>query len=303
MAVLVLDLRHYRVIRTLQTQRTTVAAAEELGLTQSAVSHQIAEAERRLGRPLTRRVGRRLALNTAGELLAAAAESILREAEYVERNLSAGPDVDRTEIVRIANYAYSSYKWLPWFLKKVQAEFPNLFFEFEANTSKLPVRSVADGEVDIGIEPGTISSPSVHVEPLFADELVGVCHVNHKIASKDYLEAADFLDDPFITYSSIFETGIEEDLFWRPSGIRPRTLLNAGLTDAVIELVRAEFGLTILSRTTVTPFLKDKELTCLKLTKNGLPLQWNALYRLGSPRTDRLEWIVGNLREWCQLRF
>lgn len=299
----VLELRHYRVISTLRTYRTTVAAAQALGLTQSAVSHQIAEAERRLGRTLTRRIGRRLALNTAGELLAAAADVILQEAEYVERNLGSGPDVDQTEIVRIANYAYSSYKWLPWFLKEVQAEVPNLYFEFEANTKKLPIHSVVDGEVDIGIEPGIIKSTSVHVETLFSDELVGICHANHKLASKEYLEAVDFLDEPFITYSSIFETGIEEDLFWRPSGMRPRRLLNAGLTDAVVELVRAEFGLTILSRTTITPFLKDQDLVCLKLTKNGIPLQWNALYRSTNPQSDRLAWIVDRLRNWCQTKF
>ena len=84
--------------------------------------------------------------------------------------------------------------------------------------------------------------------------------------------------------------------------MRPRRLLNAGLTDAVVELVRAEFGLTILSRTTITPFLKDQDLVCLKLTKNGIPLQWNALYRSTNPRSDRLAWIVDRLRDWCQLR-
>ena len=292
-----LELRHFRAVHAVREHGTVSAAAQALGLTQPALSHQIAEAERRLGRALFNRSGRKVTLTTAGTLLASNADIILQEVDMAERNLQG--DRDQAEIIRIGTYAYSCYRWLPAFLKKIKADLPHLEFELATDTAKLPVRSVSDGEVDIGITAGDMQARSISSTPLFDDELVAILPKSHRLSDRPYLEAVDFLDDPFITYSTQAEPGLEDELFWRPAGIRPRKFLRAGLTEAVIELVRAEFGLSILSRWAVVPYLENGDLVSIRLTQKGLKLRWKAISRRASANKDTVATITRQLQTWC----
>ena len=110
-----LQLSHYRVVQAVRIHGTVSAAAQALGLTQPALSHQIAEAERRLGTKLFARVGRRLRLTSAGDLLATSADAILMEAGLAESTLIGKFCATPGEVVRIGTFAYNSYRWLPYF--------------------------------------------------------------------------------------------------------------------------------------------------------------------------------------------
>ena len=295
-----LELRHYRAVLALRHHHTVTAAAAALGVTQSAISHRLAEAERRLGRKLTVRSGRKVWLNTAGELLASSAEAILNEANHVETHLLSGSEREESQIVRIATFAYNSYRWLPAFLKIVKEKRPNLAFEFVASAPGLPVRTIESGEADLGIMAGQITSKQVETVALFDDELVCICPNGHPLAAKRFLVADDFLDHPYITYSPHKEDGFEEDQLWRRSGKRPRVMLNAGHTEAVIELVRAEFGLSILSRWAVAHFQFRDDIAQIRVTEEGLPLRWHAVYRGVHLDRDVLAEICLSLRNWCR---
>ena len=298
-----LQLSHYRMAQAIKTHGTVSAAAQALGLTQSALSHQIAEAERRLGRKLFAKVGRRLSLTAAGEFLASSAEAILMEASLAESTLMASEDTEPTEIIRIGTFAYSCYRWLPQVLKQIQQDMPNVLFEFITDTSKTPLRSVTDGDVDLAIAASRVTGSSVQLDSLFDDELVAICPPDHVIAGKPFVEATDFLADPFITYSTVYEVGFEEELLWRPSGCRPVKYLRAGLTEAVVEMVKAGFGLSILSRWAVADQLAEGSLVGVPITSKGLPVKWSCLRRKGHPNEATLAAISTTVADWCQGRF
>lgn len=298
-----LKINHYRMAQAIKTHGTVTAAAQALGLTQSALSHQIAEAERRLGRKLFTRVGRRLSLTSAGEFLAASADTILMEAELAESALMASEDTEPSEIIRIGTFAYSCYRWLPQVLKQVQADMPHVLFEFITDTSKTPLRSVMDGDVDVAIAAGRMNPSNVLLTPLFDDELVAICPPDHRLAGQQQVEARDFLQDPFITYSTVYEVGFEEELLWRPSGCRPVKYLRAGLTEAVIELVKAGFGLSILSRWAVAEHVQAGDLASVRITRQGLPVRWNCLYRHSHQNARTLDSVSHTISTWCQKHF
>jgi LysR family transcriptional regulator for metE and metH len=298
-----LQLSHYRVVQAVRIHGTVSAAAQALGLTQPALSHQIAEAERRLGTKLFARVGRRLRLTSAGDLLATSADTILMEAGLAESTLIGKPGATTGEVIRIGTFAYNSYRWLPLFLKQLQHQWPNLYFEFITDTTKVPIRSVLDGDVDIAISAGNLSSSRTKVFSLFNDELLAIAALGYSAAPKSYMLAADFLDDPFITYSTIYETGFEEELLWRPAGRRPLNYLRAGNTEAVIEMVKAGFGRSILSRWAVQPYLDKHQLVALRVTEHGMPVKWSAVVRKSHQHSKLLEAVCEQLQIWCQLNF
>jgi len=298
-----LQLSHYRVVQAVRIHGTVSAAAQALGLTQPALSHQIAEAERRLSTKLFARVGRRLRLTSAGELLATSADTILLEAGLAESTLMGTAGATPGEVIRIGTFAYNSYRWLPLFLKELQPQWPNLYFEFITDTSKAPMQSLLDGDVDMAISAGSLASSRANVYPLFDDELLAICALDCPTPHSGYMLAADFLNDPFITYSTIYETGFEEEFLWRPAGRRPLNYLRAGNTEAVIEMVKAGFGRSILSRWAVQPCLDSQELVALPVTEQGIPVHWSALVRKSHQHAELLHAVSEQLQSWCQLHF
>ena len=162
------------------------------------------------------------------------------------------------------------------------------------------MRTIENCEADLGIIAGQIKSRHVAAVALFDDELVCVCPRDHPLAAKPFLAADDFVDYPFITYSAHLESGFEEDQLWRPSGKRPKLMLSAGYTEAVIELVRAEFGLSILSRWAVAQYHSRDDIEQIRVTRNGLPLSWHAVYHRAHLDRYILAELCHSLRDWCQ---
>lgn len=294
-----LELRHYQAILALREYRTTISVALHLGLTQSAISHQLAEAERRLGRRLFNRSGRLLHLNTTGELVASSGEKILREVQHLENSLALERNQPETTTLRVATFAHGSYRWLPAFFRAQMDHLSGVEFEFAATGPGLPVKAIEQGEADLGIIAGEISSASVAKIELFSDELVCVLPPTHPLAAKSSLRAEDLVNDPFVTYSAHAEEGLEEDLLWRKAGLRPK-MINAGHTDAVIELVKANFGLAILSRWAIEHHPSAGDVQTRQITQNGLPFKWYVVFRNNHSEYPMLETCAKSLSAWCQ---
>ena len=101
---------HFTMLMTIRNTGSLSAAARSLGLTQSAATHQVKEAERRLGISLLVRRGRSVALTRAGESLADAAATcapVLAEAEAKAQELGHG-DAPRLRL------AVGIQDGLPW---------------------------------------------------------------------------------------------------------------------------------------------------------------------------------------------
>ena len=295
-----LCIRHYQAIHAFRSHGTLTAAAASLGRTTSAISHQIAEIERRLGCKVFARTGRNLVLTTDGELLATSAALILNEAEMVERQLTSKAHQQQTQTVRIGTFAYSCHRWLPAFFMSLRADFPHVAFEIVIGFDKLPVKSFESAEIDIGIVAGEVLEKNIETTFLFDDALVGLCPGSHPLAKRPFLEASDFFHETFVTYSASSEVGFEDDLLWRPAASRPYTMVRVGYADAVIEMVKAGYGLSILSQWAVQLHSAREELNCIQLTRAGLSLRWNALARQDHADVNLLSTVCKRLQTWCE---
>ncbi|TDD90206.1 LysR family transcriptional regulator [Actinomadura rubrisoli] len=120
-----LDLGRLRVLRELKRRGTAGAVAEALGYSPSAVSQQLAQLQREVGVRLVERVGRRLRLTEAGEVLAGHAEALLNGAQRAEEEaLSAGGRV--AGVVRLVGYQTALLHVLAPALPRLAAAYPDL---------------------------------------------------------------------------------------------------------------------------------------------------------------------------------
>jgi len=145
-------------------------AADELHLTQSAVSKQIAQLEAMLERELFRRVRKRLHLTPAGELYLSEIRKILNQVEIASRFiLSYGGD---TEVLTVAAPASFCSRWLIPGLKGFGARHPTIHLDIR---SEQQAADIPDQRADITFFYGDSMLPRAEGHELFGEWLVPVC--------------------------------------------------------------------------------------------------------------------------------
>lgn len=274
-----LEARHYILLQAIHRLGSMSAAADRLGVTPSAVTHRIREAERRLGISLTARLGSQLQLSLSGKRLAQSAERALDELFRAE--------IDATRIgsgagstVRIGMGTYNFFHWLPSFLKHLAAVDPTLQVEIVGEATREPLRLLHDNSVDVVLIPGPPREEKrVAFHPFKRDELICITAASHRLASRRFIEAGDLTAETFHTYSAVVTEGFEYERFFRPAGRYPVRLVPLSVPEAVQELVAANLGISILSKWAAQPRLNRGEIAGIRLTREGMSLDWHAAIR------------------------
>ncbi len=292
-----LDIKHWEMLKAISETGTLRQAAYVLGITQSALSHRLAEAERRLGGLLFEREGRRLRQTSAGRAMIQTANQIiptLQRAEFDFQQMVA----NRTTVVRFGVAAYSCYHWLPAFLKEMSQKEPSMQLELVASATQNPLQNLQEGAVDVVLAPGHLVIPGIDSIPVFQDELVLVTHPDHPLASKTFIEAVDLVNETYLTYSKSSQPGFEYERFIRPSGVMPHLLTVVEVTDAILELVSAGFGVSILSKWAIQSSVNNGNITTVSLGKDKLDLGWSALVRESEVHQCAARTLSKRLAEW-----
>lgn len=292
-----------RMLVAIDRDGTLTRAAQSLGVTQSALSHHLKETERRTAVELFHRVNKRLHLTSIGEELLQAAKAIVGEVDRIEKDLELfrkgyGP------VVRISGGAYPCDAWLPDFIADLTARRKAKFdIEILDGSPSFPLaNAVIDGEIDIAICGGEIVDRRVGCHHLFDDELVAVLPENHPLAPQPHLEAIDFADETFLSYSAVAEKGFEDDRLFRPAKSRPKRWRRTGNVAMIVELIRHGLGVSILSRWAIEPRLADGGLVLKRLTRHGLPTRWQAVVRSNELKDSAATQVAARLSGWCAAR-
>lgn len=273
-----LEVRHLRLVRALAEEGGPTRAAARLHLTQSAVSHQLAELEGRLGVVLFTRVRRQFKLTPAGARLVEAARDLLSDLARVERSLQSAGGPKR-ELLRIATECFTSYHWLPAVLTKLAAEHPHVDVRIVPEATREPLVALLAGQLELAV----ISSPTRDRElvslPLFEDEWTVIVARSHRFAARAFVGAAELSEETLFAHDAP-RGDVERlrELLKTERAPMPRTL-PVPFTDALVELVIAGLGIAIVSRWAVAPWLARGDVAACRFTRAGLHETWSAVYR------------------------
>ena len=283
-----LEIRDLRLVVAIDAEGGMTRAGGVLNLTQSALSHQLADLERRVGTPLFLRQGRRLVLTPAGERLRDAARPLLASLARLETDLRDIAEV-RHGILRFSTECYTCYNWLPAVLREYQKLFPKVEARLVAEATRRPIPALLRGELDLAIISSDVRDRRLKVQPLFQDELVAIVAPGHHWTARRVVDARDFADQHLIMYSL---KKSESTLFTEvllPAGVTPRQVSHVELTEAIIELVRAGLGVAVLARWSVAREVRAGALQAIRITRGGIQRQWSAAtlnHRVVPPHLD-----------------
>ena len=288
-----LTVKHLKMIHAIDSADTLTKAAELLSISQPALSSRLNDAEEILGTALFLRRGRRLTLSPAGQLLLRSAQSILADLADVENELKRLPDQTEHRL-RIAMPQYASFSWLPRAVKVFEDRFPAFELEIVSETPVNPSHALARGEVDMAL----VSSPTHDLQVdrsrfqsklLIRDEFVALLPEGHAKAEKPFLVAEDFIDETYITNSAVPERNREYELFFQPNSVYPERVVQVGFTGAILELVAAGIGSTIITRWILDSDIRLADVVSKPLTRRGVFINWFAVSPRRSPINSQID--------------
>lgn len=294
-----LSISHLKMICQLERCETVKEAAQALFITQPALTNRIREAERRLNTSLFYRRGRKIIMSNAGKRLLQSAKKILEELARAEHDISRLTD-GIEQVLRIGLPHYASFQWLPKLVQGFNAKHPNIELEITPEAATQPLNALLNHDVDIAMI--SSASPILELDEksfsatcLNKDELVACVSKKHKNATKAFLTASDFIDETYVTNSTVPEKDREYELFFKPEGIIPKKVLQVGFNDAIIELVKANLGVSIFSKNQLSRLSYDEDIKLIPLGENGLTLYWHLVYSNQNLIAEPAKSVVGLL--------
>ncbi|WP_282609325.1 LysR family transcriptional regulator [Pelagibius sp. Alg239-R121] len=273
-----LELRHLKMIRAIAMHGRVTDAAEALGVTPSALSHRIKEAERRLDVVLFTRMHKRLRMTPAADYLADTAERVLSEMDRAEQDVRR-MDRGAEHVVRIAVEAYSSYHWLPGFTSYLRTHLPGVDLQVMASAGREPIQALTNRHVDLIVVSGEAVPFGTCPIALFRDELLFIMPPNHRHAGKAFIDGVDIEGEEFITYTKTPEPDREFARLFRPTESYPRWTATVELPEAIVELVAAGQGSSVLAGWAVRPAIEAGRIVGARVGKDGIEVPWQVLMR------------------------
>jgi len=233
--------------------RSFSLAAERLGVTQPAVSLQVRGLEKRLGKQLLDRSGRRVVPTEAGERLYRGAQRLVQLEQQLLGEMESGSDGDVSGVLSIGASTGPAAIVVPLLLCEFQARHPLVRVALEVHDTHTVVERVADRLLELGIVGAARRHRSVRFDPFLRDEVILACPPGHRFAGRT-VSVEELQGEPLI----VMQEGagvrqVVEDAL-KPLRLRLRDLdvrLELGLQESVRSAVQAGYGISFISRTAV----------------------------------------------------
>ena len=285
-----LEIRHLRLMVAVTEEKSVTRAGERLHLTQSALSHQLRDIEERLGTTLFLRINKKMIPTEAGEKLLETARLVLNQVEHTESEI-AQMAANRLGTLRLSTECYTCYHWLPGVLKTFHSSYPGVEVRIVVEATRQPIAALLNGKLDLAIVSETDNDRRLSYRALFTDEMVVVMAPDHPFASRPYIRTRDFAGEHLFLYVQP-----EESTFYQrvliPAGVAPARFSQVALTEAIIEMVRAGLGISVLARWAIRDQLSSGKLVGKPVTTKGLHRQWRAATLKRDPVPAYLEEFV-----------
>ncbi|HET8705777.1 MAG TPA: LysR substrate-binding domain-containing protein, partial [Pseudomonadales bacterium] len=194
-----IDLRHLRTLVALRDTGSLVEAADQVNLTQSALSHQIKDLEDRLEYPLFVRKTKPIKFTAAGERLLRLADEILPSIRNAERDLVRLAK-GRAGRLNLAIECHSCFQWLMPTINLYRDRWPEVELDLTTGFNFAPLPALLRGELDLVITSDPQEISGLSYVPLFGYETLLSVGKHHPLAPKPFVEPQDLVKETLITY-------------------------------------------------------------------------------------------------------
>ncbi len=287
-----LTLRQLKVFESVARHLSYSRAAEELHLTQPAVSMQIKQLEDNISLPLFEQLGKRIFLTEAGRELYQYSRAIAQQLADMEVALDELKGMERGKlnisVVTTANY------FAPHLLAKFCQRYSGVTVSLNVSNRETVLKQLADNLIDLAIMGQPPDNLDIDSESFMENPLVVIAPPNHRLCQERNISVKQLAKEIFLVRESGSGTRSAMERFFAEHKVKVKKGMETDTTEAIKQAVQAGMGLGIMSRHTAELELETKRLQILDV--QGFPIirYWHVVNR----KNKRLTSIANAFREF-----
>lgn len=273
-----LTLRQLKVFAAVARQRSFSRAAEELFLTQPAVSMQVKQLEEGIGLPLFEQMGKRIFLTEAGQELFHYSRVIAEQLEEMEGVLTRMKGLEQGQlkitVVSTANY------FAPQLLAHFCQRHPNVTISLDVTNREVLLQQLANNETDMAIMGQPPEGQDLSAESFMENPLVVIASPGHVLAGQQHIPVPRLAGETFLVREAGSGTRSAMERFFQEHAIELHTGMVMSTNEAIKQAVQAGMGLGIVSLHTVALELETRRLAILDVDSFPIMRHWFVVHRL-----------------------
>ena len=274
-----ITIRQLAVLEAVARNLSFTKAADELHLTQPAVSMQIKQIEESIGLPLFEQVGKKVFLTEAGQEMYSYSRSIqqqLAEAEAIIEDLKGVKRGTLTiAVASTANY------FAPRLLAAFKETYDKVTFSLDVTNRKGLLSHLDNNDTDLVIMGRPPANMEVEAEFFMENPLVAIAPPNHPLVGANDIPIVTLLKETFIIREQGSGTRNAIERFISDHGFEITTSLSMSSNEAIKQAVQAGLGLGIVSINTLEMELELKRLELLDVESFPILRNWYVVHRKG----------------------
>lgn len=281
-----LNLHQVKVFQTVARHQSFSKAAQELFISQPAVSMHVKQLEKSLGLSLFEQIGKRIYLTEAGQALYDYSLKIFNLLDETRTTLEELRGMQRGSLNVAADTTAGVYV-VPKYLGEFHRRYPDVNIALDvANRAQVHQRLIHN-EIDLAVMGQTPEGSGLVVEPFLRNELVVIASPRHRLAQKRHVAVDDLRHEPFLLREPGSGTRATLERLFREAGAQCRVGMELGSNGAVKQAVANDLGLAVVSRAAIKDELATGRLVILNVAGFPAVRYWHVVHlrdkRLAAP--------------------
>jgi DNA-binding transcriptional LysR family regulator len=267
------SLSQLRIFQAVAQTRSFTRAADLVHLTQPGISKHIKQMEEYFGVPLFDRLGKKVALTQAGEILFDTTQEIMASITAAEQRIEELKGLGGGKLVLGASFPIGIYV-LPRILATFRKQHPAVEVTLDISVSEMIVEEILANKLDLGLVSHEVHEPRLTAREFMTDELMAIAPRNHRWASKSRIRPQDLFGETFLLAARGAGTRavVEERL--QEKGILLKKVVDFGNTEGVKRAVEAGLGVSIQAKSVVEREVSGRFLTGIALAEMDTSLAY-----------------------------
>ncbi|WP_312094273.1 LysR family transcriptional regulator [Niallia sp.] len=226
-------------------QKNMTKASDNLHISQPALSKAIKSLEAEIGLTLIHRSNKTHELTDAGSVVFEYGQKILAQVEEMSSTLHDMTNLTRGNI-NIGLPPIIGSLFFPKIIAAFHKAYPNIQINIKEYGAAKVVKSVEEGEFEIGVAVLPLTDEAFHVFPLVKEELKLIVPESHRLANKKKVQMKELKEEEFIFYSEEFALYEIMRRKFIQEGFEPNIIFKSSQWDFMVEIVAANLGISIL---------------------------------------------------------
>ena len=290
-----LTLRQMQVFQAVCRSLSYSRAAEEMSLTQSAVSQQIRQLEELVGQGLFEYVGKKLYMTEAADSLLQASGDIFARLDSLDMSLSTLQGGLQGEL-RLA--VVSSIQYLaPHLLAAFRQRYPQVSFRLEVTRRSQVIQRLQDNQDDVVLMGLVPEDRALEFFPFLNNAIIAVAAPSHPLAKHRSLALAELEGQCVLQREPGSGTRKACDDYFVQRRVHLQESMQMGSGESMVQGAAAGLGIALVSEHSAAAFLRSGDLVRLDFSELPLYRSWCAVHARGKRMSPVADAFLGFLRE------